>query len=291
VTSNNRRRPKHGPGRVKRQARAKRIMLTLAAVLAVTVIGFGAEQVTAQGLGQFLVRQGGVGATPSTKQCGDLNACNDPPGLAPAEPELAVSARHLKTHRRAVRSSRHRALRPGPGVSPAATGTTPSAPSVSPEPIAAGSATVPPSPLIATAPVDTVAPVPPAPTPARVTAPVPKVVVPPVPTTTTKLLTPVTPTAPLTPAVSVPSANTDTLVPQATSVTGSTTNVTPALCEGTVSTPSSSYTGVHKPGYRSSSRRRQSSDCHRSTGSGPGTTADTQTANPYFSWPAYVLMQ
>jgi len=265
-------------------------MLTLAAVLAVTVIGFGAEQVMAQGLGQFLVRQGGVGATPSTKQCGDLNACNDPPGLRPAVPELAASAHHLKTHRRAPGSSRHRAPTPVQGVSPAATGTAPSA--VSPEPLAAGSpaATLPPGPLPATPPVGIVASAPAVPAPAHVAAPVPKVVVARVTTTTAKPVTPVTPATPLTPAGSVPPTDTDTVVSQSTSVMQSTTDATPAPCDSTDS-GATSYTGDRKPGYRFSSRRRDASDCHRSTGPGPGPDADTQDASPYLSWQEYVLMQ
>jgi hypothetical protein len=64
------------PTRQTRQARSLRIMTGFAGVLCLSVLVFGAEQFGTAGLRSFITRQGGVGATPDTKNCGHLSICS-----------------------------------------------------------------------------------------------------------------------------------------------------------------------------------------------------------------------
>jgi hypothetical protein len=98
------------PTRQERQARAVRIMFGLAATLGVSVLILGADQFGATGLRAFVTRQGGVGATPDTKDCGNLNVCNNPGiGGTPSKEVVAAPAhRHKSRKAKGSASSVHR---------------------------------------------------------------------------------------------------------------------------------------------------------------------------------------
>jgi hypothetical protein len=89
------------PTRKDRQARSMRIMFGLVAALCVSVLIAGADQFGVTGLRAFVARQGGVGATPDTKDCGHLSACTNP-GLprTPAGGLVAASAHRQKSRKR-----------------------------------------------------------------------------------------------------------------------------------------------------------------------------------------------
>jgi hypothetical protein len=103
--------------RQERQARSMRIMFGLVAALGVSVLILGADQFGTTGLRAFITRQGGVGATPDTKDCGHLSACGttEVPGTS-GRRVVAAPAHRQKSRRPTRRASAV------PGTSPETTG-------------------------------------------------------------------------------------------------------------------------------------------------------------------------
>ena len=123
--------------RQERQARSMRIMFGLAAVVCVSVLIAGADQFGAAGVRAFIARQGGVGATPDTKDCGHLNVCDNPGfGGTPGKEVVAASAHRHRSRKRGA-SSVHGRTTPGAGMPAAAH----AAASASAEPTAVSSTT------------------------------------------------------------------------------------------------------------------------------------------------------
>jgi hypothetical protein len=85
--------------RRERQARSMKIMYVFASALCVTVLVLGADEFGASGFREFITRQGGVGATPDTRDCGHLSAC-DAPGLdGTSKRRLAATPPHRRKSR------------------------------------------------------------------------------------------------------------------------------------------------------------------------------------------------
>ena len=125
------------PTRQVRQARSMRVMFGLVAALCVSVLTIGAVQFGATGLRAFITRQGGVGATPDTKDCGHLSACSNPGSAGTSGKDLVAAStrRHKSRKPKRSTSSVHRrtTLAAGAGTAtptPAGAGT--SAESTSP---------------------------------------------------------------------------------------------------------------------------------------------------------------
>jgi hypothetical protein len=117
--------------RQERQARSIRIMFGLATVLGISVLILGADQFGATGLRTFVTRQGGVGATPDTKDCGHLSDCSNPGFGGTAGKELAAASVHRHKSRKPTKSvsSGHRRNTLAAGATtaapaPSSTGTT-----------------------------------------------------------------------------------------------------------------------------------------------------------------------
>ena len=125
------------PTRQVRQARSMRVMFGLVAALCVSVLTIGAVQFGATGLRAFITRQGGVGATPDTKDCGHLSACNNPGSAGTSGKDLVAAStrRHKSRKPKRSTSSVHRrtTLAAGAGTAtPTPSGAGTSAESTSP---------------------------------------------------------------------------------------------------------------------------------------------------------------
>jgi hypothetical protein len=108
------------PTRKERQARSIRIIFWFASVLTVFVLVLAADQFGATGFRGFITRQGGVGATPDTRNCGHLNECSTP-GATSNGRLVADPARRHKHDAPSKRTHAHVGGTPAAASAPAPT--------------------------------------------------------------------------------------------------------------------------------------------------------------------------